>query len=53
MRMAKKKKVIEPRVAAVDDIGVLKRDIGRMILWIVVSVAIAAVVAVGVENFIL
>jgi hypothetical protein len=53
MRMAKKKKVIEPRVAAVDDIGVLKRDIGRMILWIVVSVAIAAAVAVGVENFIL
>lgn len=49
--MAKKKKVIEPRVAGVNEMGVLKRDLGRMIFWIVVSVAVAAVVAFGVEKY--
>lgn len=49
--MAKKKKVIEPRVAAVNEMGVLKRDMGRMVFWIVISVAVAAVVAFGVEKY--
>ncbi|WP_156877814.1 hypothetical protein [Shimazuella kribbensis] len=49
--MAKKKKASEPRVATVDEMGVLKRDLGKMVGWIVVSVAIAAVVAVGVEGY--
>jgi hypothetical protein len=51
--MAKKKKTKEPRVATVDEIGVLKRDIGKMVVWIVVSVAIAAVVAVGIESYLI
>jgi hypothetical protein len=49
--MAKKKRVREPRVAAVNEIGVLKRDLSRMVFWIVISVAAAAVVAVGVETY--
>ncbi|MCH5586592.1 hypothetical protein MK805_16760 [Shimazuella sp. AN120528] len=49
--MAKKKQAREPRVAAVDEMGVLKRDIGRMVFWIVISVAVAALVAVGVETY--
>lgn len=49
--MAKKKQVKEPRVAAVNEMGLLKRDMGRMVFWIVVSVAVAAVVAFGVEMY--
>lgn len=49
--MAKKKKEKERRVAAVDEIGVIKRDLGRMVFWILVSVVIAGVVAVGVETY--
>jgi hypothetical protein len=48
---SKKKTTTEPRVAAVDEMGVLKRDTGRMVFWIVVSVAVAAIVAFGVETY--
>ena len=48
---SKKKTPAEPRVASVNEMGVLKRDIVRMVFWIVVSVAIAAVVAAGVESY--
>jgi hypothetical protein len=46
-----KKKVTEPRVAAVDEMGVLKRDMGRMVFWVILSVAVAAVVAFVVERY--
>jgi hypothetical protein len=51
--MAKKKKKEAPRVASVDEMGVLKRDLGKTVRWTVVSVVLAVIVAVGVENFLL
>lgn len=48
--MAKKKKVETARVAAVDEAGLLKRDLGNMLVWLVISVVIAAVVGIGIDK---
>jgi hypothetical protein len=45
-----KKKVQEARVAAIDDEGLLKRDLGTMVMWLVISIAIAIVAAVVVDK---
>jgi hypothetical protein len=51
--MAKKKKNREPRVATVDEMGALKRDLGKTVSWTVISVVFAVIVAVGVENYLI
>jgi len=41
-----KKKAKEKRVASVDAMGILTRDLKQIVLWIVISIGIVAVLAV-------
>lgn len=49
--MAKKNKVKVARVAAIDDAGLLKRDLGKMIGWLVISLVVVSVVGVVAAKF--